>query len=520
MPGGSGPHYRQPQRQQQSPEEQEREALRAKQIAADADKRAQADNNTQAGVAEAKKLGVAGSLPPGAAETGGKGQSAANQAEIARRLAPMAATHMPDRSFTPGAPMYSPLDTSKKDAPSSGEVRSVKPWGGGTTSDGTAAGDAASLARDKATFAPHDAAPVAPTPKAGPMYAGAGSAAPFRGSTADEIAEFNKGTDANRVASAAGTGVPVATQYGTASSRTAAPGEKLATAAPITDAKGNVTGVGRSGPPPVQGPNIAGPAGAPNWQQQVVNAHPEIGVKGSPQNLAFVAAHKAGQVQPGKELEFSHSLYASNAAGTPKTADGTTPAPETGTAGAAGSSGAATGAIAVNSPTTGGANTATAPASGGGTGATAPITSGASSAAQPLFAGAQAAINQARGAAYPTGQPAPTPQGGNSAVAQGAGGAATGGAPQSGDALDRAKTYAKLYDSHVGGMFRGFDNSPTASAGPTSATPAGPMYSPQATGSAGVDPTHMPSNAVQPGSALHMPDNTVPKKPDQLTGSM
>lgn len=47
-----------------------------------------------------------------------------------------------------------------------------------------------------------------------------------------------------------------------------------------------------SAPPAAQGPNLAGAPGAANWQQQIVNAHPQIGVAGSPENKAFVAAYK------------------------------------------------------------------------------------------------------------------------------------------------------------------------------------------------------------------------------------
>lgn len=115
----------------------------------------------------------------------------------------------------------------------------------------------------------------APThmPNGMPSYSPSGAApasVPFRGSTPAEIAEFNKGaTPASDVAAAAGTGRNVTTPYGDVSS---AP-DKFA---------------GQ-----VQGPNLAGPAGKPNWEQEVVNAHPAIGQPGTPENKAFVSAWKA-----------------------------------------------------------------------------------------------------------------------------------------------------------------------------------------------------------------------------------
>lgn len=455
------------------------EAVRANlmknRLTTEADQRAAASNATQSVVQATKNTNA---LPPGAAESGGKGQSLANQAEIARRVMPMTATHMPDRSFTPAAPMYSPLDTSQHLAPGMPETHShpmpsrsdIAPLPSNSKK-----GDAVNLARNMALYANHDAPAAAPTPKAGPMYAGAGNNAPFRGSTPEEIAEF-RATDPNVAANtattaAAGTGKSVVTPYGTASSRTAAPAEATvaalnAPASPIKDANGTQTGVGRPGPAKIP------------WQNQVLAAHPEIGVKDSPQNKAFVAAYKGGKVQPGKELDFSHTLY-------PNAAQGAT-------AGAQGSL-AGVHANPPQAPVTGpGSNVSpgTVIASTPGIvdaakqGLKAAI-GGASSAAGKSVADVASGVSSVLPNQPQTPPPMYTP---SSAV-----GAAAAAPPPMVD-IGRAKAYAKAFHDSVGPLFHGGMYSPSDSSASAGGTPpvasptAGPMYNPvQGPPSPGID---------------------------------
>lgn len=159
--------------------------------------------------------------------------------------------------------------------------------------------DAANLRNNMALFGPHDVAQPSPVDNS----PGAGNAAPFRGSTAKEIADFKNGpglppenpATTAAIASNAGKNVNTATPYGTVSSRNDTTGSQ-------TDFAGNQANgpqhVVNSGAAPisagaVQGPNIAGAAGAPDWEQQVVNKHPEIGKPGTPENKAFVSAFQA-----------------------------------------------------------------------------------------------------------------------------------------------------------------------------------------------------------------------------------
>jgi len=112
--------------------------------------------------------------------------------------------------------------------------------------------------------------------------------APRQPSIAEENAAAQSILDDDATKAVAGKNETAWTQYGPVSSRTPAPGENLPPAT-ITS-----TGVSRDvgQTPQMQGPNLAGPAGAPNWQQQIVNKHPEIGVAGSSANKAFVDAYK------------------------------------------------------------------------------------------------------------------------------------------------------------------------------------------------------------------------------------
>lgn len=94
-----------------------------------------------------------------------------------------------------------------------------------------------------------------------------------------------------KVAAAAGTGAPVATPYGTVSSRSVKAGSIEAPAV-VTD-----TGVQRQ---PL------------NWQQQIAQAYPAIAQAGTSANLAFVKAYKAAQAGgPDMEtdpLKIAHSV--------------------------------------------------------------------------------------------------------------------------------------------------------------------------------------------------------------------
>lgn len=119
--------------------------------------------------------------------------------------------------------------------------------------------------------------------------AASGTRPAFGGSTPEEVSDFYKGAP-NPTKDVAGTGQQVLTPYGFAGSTTdksspARLAERPAT--PTYDEKGKQVGVGRASP-------------ALNWQEQLVAKHPEIGVKDSPENKAFVAQYK--QAQAAKEL--------------------------------------------------------------------------------------------------------------------------------------------------------------------------------------------------------------------------
>lgn len=385
----------------------------------------------------------------GAGGTPGTRKSVADQDAIDRSVkAFQAGNHMaPNTPRMPSPPNNqagSPLDLSQHLPPGMPETHShpmpskadIAPL-----PSNSKAGDAVNLARNQALYAPHDAPANAPAAKAGPVYAGAGNNAPFRGSTAEEIAQF-RATDPNAAANAAtaaaaGTGKNVVTPYGTASSRTAAPTEATvaalnAPASPIKDANGTQTGVGRPGPATIP------------WQNQVLAAHPEIGVAGSPQNKAFVAAYKGGHVQPGKELDFSHTLY-----------------PTAGQGAAAGAQGSLAGVHAN-------------PAQATPQGPPAPVATSAppfkgnsgdvSGLSQTVAAIGNAAVNRIGQSVFPT--PAATPQYTPSPVV-----GVAAAAPASSSNLAAAKAYANLYDQHVGPAFRAAVGVPSG-AGPQ-ATPSG-----------------------------------------------
>lgn len=184
---------------------------------------------------------------------------------------------------------------------------------------GTPAMDAANLAQNRALYAPHDAIQPVATPR-GPtaVTPGAGNAAPFRGSTGPEVAQFQAGDPTKALA---GTGQTVITPYGAVASTTDKSGptslaERVST--PTYDEKGVQTGVGRASPSP-----------QPNWQQQVVAQHPEIGVKDSPQNKAFLAAYNAEKTAKNLNPDGSpkdHMALAQQALGSAKGAAGAGPA--------------------------------------------------------------------------------------------------------------------------------------------------------------------------------------------------
>lgn len=131
---------------------------------------------------------------------------------------------------------------------------------------------------------------------------------PFRGSTSAELAEFDAG-DPTRTA--AGTGATTLTPYGTASSRTATRDEIAEP--PMTPISSDRTATGV----------IHGDPGS-NWQKQVVANHPEIGVAGSPANLAYVAAHKAATAA-GQPFD-PHQLAADTMQGLRPNTDSASPA--------------------------------------------------------------------------------------------------------------------------------------------------------------------------------------------------
>lgn len=107
---------------------------------------------------------------------------------------------------------------------------------------------------------------------------GAGGAAPFRGSTGAEVADFQAG--ANPGAVAAKTGQPVATPQGTVGVRFAQKGETM------QPAQVTATGVVRGDPL--------------NWQQNLVRQFPALGVEGSQANAEFVKSYKAAQAAGGQ----------------------------------------------------------------------------------------------------------------------------------------------------------------------------------------------------------------------------
>lgn len=143
---------------------------------------------------------------------------------------------------------------------------------------------------------PHDAAarpswvPIE-NPDNGP---GAGNAAPFRGSTAAEVTEFNRNapgsadSDAARALRAnAGKNVAIQTPYGTAKSAGPLPSSPIPTGgtdelAAAVNAQGGPRGEAKAGPTAYQQSQIA-------LQKQIIADHPEIGVKDSPANREFVA---------------------------------------------------------------------------------------------------------------------------------------------------------------------------------------------------------------------------------------
>jgi hypothetical protein len=161
-------------------------------------------------------------------------------------------------SIIPKLPAGGPEVVSRP-APSSADIAPRGSGPGGRVMSGSEA--AANLAQTRALIAPHGGKPLPLEPTAQSVLAA---------------------RDAARVAEVAGTGKTVETGYGTASSRNAPTGEKLAPAVTTN------TGIVRNQPAAV-------PATPPNWQQQITAKYPQIGVEGSPENKAFIAAHNAGK---------------------------------------------------------------------------------------------------------------------------------------------------------------------------------------------------------------------------------
>lgn len=139
--------------------------------------------------------------------------------------------------------------------------------------------------------APRTAAPAAVVnPGVAPEKQTAGGLG-FRGSTQAEVEQFMKDapSDAKEVAGVAGTGNTAVTKFGTASSSMP------------SGPQGPLVGDQSTGPKHAPGPTayqqeqIAA-------QNQIIKDHPAIGVAGSPENKAFVAAHKADPTADLKSL--------------------------------------------------------------------------------------------------------------------------------------------------------------------------------------------------------------------------
>lgn len=107
-----------------------------------------------------------------------------------------------------------------------------------------------------------------------------------------------------RALAAAGTGNVIATPYGTASSTTASPGAVQSTAV-VSD-----TGVTHPQVPQTTQDRWTQTHG-PDWQKRIVNLYPNIGVAGTPENQAFVAAAKSGN----NKLDAFDTASAANSTG-------------------------------------------------------------------------------------------------------------------------------------------------------------------------------------------------------------